>query len=106
MLNIKPVAVPIEKTNGNEWRVKGTRIPIDTVIFAFNRGDSPQAIVEQYPVLTLADVYGVIAYYLQSRVEVDEYLEKRRRRAERIEEALEAVGGDLRKLPPDFFESE
>ena len=67
MLRVGAMAVPIRiDEDGVAW-VGRTDVPIERVIFAFNRGDSPQAIVEQYPVLTLADVYGVIAYYLQSQ---------------------------------------
>ena len=36
-----------------------------------------EAIVEQYPVLRLADVYAVIAYYLHHIDEVTSYLEDR-----------------------------
>lgn len=78
MLRIEAVEVPIRIDEQGVARVGKTRVPIDTVIFAFNRGDHPQEIVERYPVLKLADVYAVIAYYLGSQAEVDTYLEQRK----------------------------
>ena len=66
--------------------VNGTRLPIDTILEDFNDGTEPEAIVSRYSVLKLADVYAVIAYYLQNREAVDEYLEQRRDNAERIRE--------------------
>ena len=106
MLRIEAMAIPIRIDEDGVARVGRTDVPIDTVIFAFNRGDSPQGIVEQYPVLKLADVYAVIAYYLGSRAEVDAYLEGRRERAAHIQGEVEKAEGDLRKLPPEVFERE
>jgi uncharacterized protein (DUF433 family) len=35
---------------------------IDSVVAAFWRGDSAEAIREQYPALSLEQVYGAVAY--------------------------------------------
>lgn len=40
--------------------------------------------MQQYPVLSLADVYAVIGYYLRHRPEVETYLAQRREVAERV----------------------
>ncbi|NDJ75504.1 MAG: DUF433 domain-containing protein [Chloroflexi bacterium] len=71
-------------------RVGGTRVTLDTVVYAFNRGATPEEIVQQYPALKLADVYGAIAYYLQFRADVDAYIALRERDAARIRQANEA----------------
>ncbi len=57
---------------------------------AFNKGATPEEIVQQYPSMTLADVYAVIAYYLRSKVEVDSYVQERAQQAERVRQENEA----------------
>lgn len=56
------------------YRVAGTRVSLDSVVYAWLNGLSPESIVDSYPVLTLEDVHGALAYYLGHQDEVDEYL--------------------------------
>jgi uncharacterized protein (DUF433 family) len=62
-------------------RVGGTRVTLDTVVAAFDSGATAEEIVQQYPSLTLADVYSVIAYYLRHESKVRAYLAERQRKA-------------------------
>lgn len=71
-------------------RVRGTRIPLDTVIAAYQAGTLPEEIVDQYSTLQLADVYGIISYYLNHRDEVEQYLQERQRRADELQAEIEA----------------
>ena len=57
-------------------RVRGTRIPLETVVRHYEQGDSPEDIVEQFPTLELADVYATIAYFLRHRPVVSAYLDQ------------------------------
>ena len=57
----------------------GTRVSLDSVVFAFLDGQSAEAIAQAFPVLKLEHVYGAITYYLAHRDEVDRYLETRER---------------------------
>jgi hypothetical protein len=50
---------------------------LETVLWAFQEGATPEDIVDQYPSLVLGDVYDVIAYYLRHRDDVDRYLAER-----------------------------
>ena len=56
------------------YRVAGTRVSLDSVVYAFRRGASPESIQRSFPLLTLEQVYGAIAYYLAHQEEVDQYL--------------------------------
>ena len=58
-------------------RVGKTRVTLDTVLYAFLDGATPEEIATRYPSLHLADVYGAIALYLDHREEVDGYLRLR-----------------------------
>lgn len=63
--------------DGSVIRIAGGRLTLDTVVWAFKRGATAEEIVQDYPPISLPDVYAVIAYYLQHRSEVEEYLAKR-----------------------------
>lgn len=71
-------------------RVGGTRVTLDTVVYAFNEGATAEEILERYPSLQLADIHSVISYYLHHRDEVDRYLRKREQEAEEIRSKVEA----------------
>ncbi len=58
-------------------RVGRSRVTLDTVIDAYQRGTGPEAIARQFPAVSLADVYGTIAYYLQHQPALDAYLRAR-----------------------------
>ena len=71
-------------------RIGDSRVTLDTVVGCFKRGDSPAAIAESFDALSLADVYAVIAYYLQRADEVDAYLESREEDSEQGWAIIEA----------------
>ncbi len=60
--------------NVGVWRVAGTRVSVDSVIYRFNEGSSPEEIVWQFDTLDLKKVYALINYYLHNREFVDKYL--------------------------------
>jgi uncharacterized protein (DUF433 family) len=63
----------VEQRDGGQW-VTGTRVSLDSLVYAFLRGESPEGIVESYPSVSLEQVFGAIAYYLANREAVDAYL--------------------------------
>jgi uncharacterized protein (DUF433 family) len=65
----------IEQRDGGYW-ITGTRVSLDSVVFAFLRGASPESIAQSYPVVSLEEVYGAIAFYLAHQAEVDSYLQQ------------------------------
>ena len=81
--------VPLSEEAG-VLRVTGTRVSLDSVIFAFNEGATPEEIAQQYPTVDLKDVYAVISYYLQNRDEVETYLTQRRAERQELKKEIEA----------------
>ena len=65
----------VEKRDG-AYRISGTRVSLDSVVYAFLRGASPESIAQSFPSLTLEEVYGAIAFYLGHQSEVEAYLEE------------------------------
>ena len=57
--------------------VAGTRVSLDSIVYAFLSGQSAEAIAQAFPVLKLEQVYGAITYYLGHRDEIDRYLDGR-----------------------------
>lgn len=83
-------AVPLRANADGVILVGQTRVPLETVIHAFDRGDSPEEIVMQFPVLALADVYLVIGYYLNHRAEVEAYVKEADAEADQVQREYEA----------------
>ena len=73
-LAIKNSPAPLQRDVDGFVRVGGTRVALDVVVGAFTDGATAEEIASQYPSLTLADTYAVIAYYLRHRTEIDEYV--------------------------------
>jgi uncharacterized protein (DUF433 family) len=89
MLVIEAPPVPLRTDEHGVMRVGDTRVPLDTVVYAFNQGASPEEIVLSYPTLALNDVYAVVNYYVHNRTEVDDYIREREEEAARIREENE-----------------
>lgn len=86
--------------NGDGYRVRGTRVSLDSIVYAFQRGASPESIQRSYPALTLEEVYGAITYYLANEPQIDDYL--RRSEAEHEHEA-EKRRQQLRRANPELY---
>src|SRR5205814_9399023 len=67
----------VEERNNNFF-ITGTRISLDSVVYSFRRGSSPETIQDEFPLLKLSEIYGAIAFYLDHQATVDPYLERKR----------------------------
>lgn len=93
VLKPQPEVMPIQPDG--VIRVGGTRVTLDTIVNAFNRGMSAEEIAIAYSALTLADVYEAIAYYLRHRQEVDAYIAHREQQAEKVRQDVKARHPDM-----------
>lgn len=82
--------VPLTKDEAGVLRVAGTRVSLDSVIYAFNEGATPEEIAQDFPTLGLAAIYAIVSYYLQNRPEVEQYLEQRKVRREELKRKVES----------------
>ena len=92
ILEQKPLTltVPLREEPPGVLRVGNTRVLLELVIHAHQHGEPPEAIVEMYDALEIADVFAVIAYYLAHQAEVDECLRERDEKAEALRHKIEA----------------
>jgi uncharacterized protein (DUF433 family) len=58
----------------NDIRLRGHRIGIETILFDYLDGLTPEEIAIRYPTLSLEEVYVTIAYYWRNQAELDSYL--------------------------------
>ena len=63
---------------GGGYYIAGSRVSLDSVVYAFLRGESPEGILESFPALSLEQVFGALAFYLANRESVDAYLQEAR----------------------------
>ncbi len=68
----------------NGYRLTASRISLDSVVYDFLNGLSPESILNHYDTLTLEQVYGAIAYYLAHRTEVDAYIQRQQAKFETL----------------------
>ncbi len=88
----------VEQREG-AYRISGTRVSLDSIVYAFLRGASPESIAQSFPVLTLEEVYGAIAFYLGHQTEIDAYLQQGGKEFEAVrQEARQANPLLYRKL--------
>ncbi len=78
----------VEYRNNGYW-ITRTRISLDSVIYQFREGLSPQSIHQSFPLLTLEQVYGAIAFYLANRTEIDDYLATEEQEFEMMSQPLQ-----------------
>jgi uncharacterized protein (DUF433 family) len=59
----------------DDIRLKGTRVGIESVLYEYvHRKQTPEAIAQRFPTLTLDQVYAAILYYLRNRPQMNAYL--------------------------------
>jgi uncharacterized protein (DUF433 family) len=63
----------VEQRDGGYW-VTGTRVSLDSIVYGFLQGQTAESIAQSFPVLSLEQTYGAIAFYLANRPAVDAYL--------------------------------
>jgi uncharacterized protein (DUF433 family) len=84
-------APPLAADAAGVFRVGKSRVTLDTVVGAFRDGATAEEIAEQYPAVSLGEVYATIAYYLAHAAEVDDYLRMRQQRSADVRRANERL---------------
>jgi uncharacterized protein (DUF433 family) len=90
----------VEQRDGGYW-VKGTRISLDSIVYAFKRGMAPESIKHSFPLLTLEEIYGSITFYLGNEQQVESYLEESERQ---FEAQAREMNTRARAANPELFE--
>ena len=84
------IRAPLTQWDDGTFRITGSRVPIDTVIYHFNLGATAEEIGYKFPSLRLADIYGAIYYYLANRGEVEDYLSQQEAEGDAVQQRIES----------------
>src|SRR2546421_9705797 len=82
-------AVPLTLGKDGTIRLTGSRVTLDSLIHEFKRGATAEQIQEDFPSLSLGDIYSAIAYYLQNSESVDQYLRAQERAVGEVRREIE-----------------
>jgi uncharacterized protein (DUF433 family) len=85
----------IEEREGTYY-VQGRRVPIISLIYLWNNGADAESIQRSFPAVTLADVYGAVAFYLDHREMMDAHFKQYRAEEEAILAALDQQNASFR----------
>ena len=66
--------------------IAGTGVTVRTIVRWYKLGMAAEEIAAEYPHLSLAQVYGALAYYHANRVEMDAHLATEEVQSDRIEQ--------------------
>ena len=83
-------AVHLTRGGGGVFRSTGTRVTLDSIVREFKDGATPEQIQEDYPSVTLSDIYSVVAYYLQHSRAVEDYLNAQAQAAKEVRREVES----------------
>ena len=86
----------VEERDGGYY-VAGSRVSLDSIVQCFNEGLSPEAILEEFETLTLAQVFGAITFYLENQPSVDAYRVRQEKRFAAIRRSSAPISPELRK---------
>ena len=78
-----------------QYLVGDTRVSLDSLVYLFREGMSAESMVDSYPVLTLEQVHGALAFYLGNQKEIDAYLTEGNRTAESQHEQSRRTNAEL-----------
>ena len=90
MINQPTMTIPLHTDAQGGIRIRDTRVTLDSILNYYKQGESPEDLHEGFPTIALADIYAIIAYYLNNQTELDRYLQVRHEEAERLREQIEA----------------
>jgi uncharacterized protein (DUF433 family) len=82
--------IPLATDQAGVLRVAGTRVSLDSVVYAFDEGATPEEIAQAFPTLDLAAIYSVVGFYLQNRAEVEQYLGHRKVQRAELKREIES----------------
>ena len=82
--------VPLDLTEDGRIRIKGSRVSLDSIVHHFKQGATAEQIQDSFPSLSLREIYGAIAYYLEHTETIEDYLGEQRERAEETRHFIES----------------
>lgn len=89
-LPLESEPLPLRTDRSGTIRIGQTRVPLETVVHAFNEGATAEEIAYRYPTLELEDIYATITYYLRHQDAVGDYLRDQEVKSKEVRRRIEA----------------
>jgi uncharacterized protein (DUF433 family) len=80
----------VNKDSGGTFKIGATKVSLDSVVHAYRDGCSPECIRDQYPALSLGEVNEAVAFYLENREQVEQYLRDQEARWKALRDKIDA----------------
>ena len=78
---------------GGLLRIDGTRMTVNQIVVWYKQGYSPEEIADQYPHLTLSQIYAALAYYHANKEEIEAALAIEEEKSGQLEQAHKQMSG-------------
>ena len=82
--------VPLIQESDGTIHVTDSRVTLDTLVGAFQKGATAEQVQDSFPSLSLQEIYATIAYYLEHQSEVEAYLKLRREESASVRNEIES----------------
>ena len=92
-LTYDEVRVPVSVWQDGKVSADGTRLTLETVLYALSEANPPERIVEMFPGTKLSDLYLLSGYYRTCREEARVFLKKNDEEWERAKAEIDAQPG-------------
>src|SRR5436189_4008469 len=86
----------VEMRNGGYY-VAGSPVSLASIIYEYRDGAATETIRQNFPTLSLEQIYGAIAFYLGHREEAEAYLRNLERKWEELERAAKPADPELQQ---------
>jgi len=67
--------VPLRTDADGAIRIGTTDVTLGSLVVRYRVGKTPEAIHDEFPMVSVAEIYAVIAYYLPHCEELDQYVD-------------------------------
>ena len=82
---IATILVSSQDVCGGRLRIEGSRITVNQIVTLYKQGYNAEEIADQYPHLTMAQVYAALLHYHTNQEEIDASLATEKNEAEKLE---------------------
>jgi uncharacterized protein (DUF433 family) len=76
---------------GGRLRIDGTRITVNQIAVLYKQGYNAEDIADQYPYLTMAQVYAALSHYHANQEEIEADLTAEEQEARRLEQEYQTT---------------
>jgi uncharacterized protein (DUF433 family) len=92
------IVLPLTLTEDGTIRITGSRVSLDSVVYQYKQGATPEEIAISFPSLRIEDIYAAITYYLNHQEQVEEYLRQQEVDGETVRRRIESAHDYQRKM--------